>query len=102
MKEILKSVARFVELSKEFTTGSDEVYEGFKPHSSGSFSISAGTSYIVSSDSGYKLQVNPTPTKLEQYEQSLQKKYEKAKRYEEYLELQKALTEYFNSIEKLG
>lgn len=100
MKEILKSVARFVELSREFTIDGDEVYEGFSPLPAyGIYMTSSGSG---SSDGGYRLVVNPpSPTKLEQYETALQEKYEKAKRYEEYLELQKNLSEYFKNLEKL-
>lgn len=102
MKEIIKSVSRFVELSREFTTNADEVYEGFEEVRPGHFSISAGTSYISGQVQYSSISFTPLPSKLEQYEQHIQNKYEKAKRYEEYLELQKTLTEYFNSVDKLN
>lgn len=107
MKEILKSVARFVELSKEFTVSSDEVYEGFN-----GVNIYANEGYVTINSTGSlgvqnptaKLHILSTPTlsKVELYGKSLQAKCEKAKRYEEYLELQKNLEEYFISINKLN
>lgn len=101
MKEIEKSVARFVELSKEFTIDGDEVYEGFETKIGNSPYIipttGSGTVYI-----GVQLQYGNVPSKVEQYEKALKEKVEKAKRFEEYLELQKTLTEYFNSVNKLN
>ena len=91
MKEILKNVARFVELSKEFTISDSEAYEGFTSNT-----INWCTSRWDSNN------INTNLLKVELYEKFLQDKIGRAKRYEEYLELRKNLGEYFNSVDKLN
>jgi len=92
-------IKRFLELSKEFTVKSHEVYEGFE-ETYGNITINGGICYTsvgCTTTNGYQ-----TPTKLEQFTKSQQEKIEKAQRYEEYLKLQSDLLEYYTAKEKLN
>lgn len=92
-------IKRFIELSKEFTVKSSEAYGDFNPYV-GNITINGGcgTYYTINSEEQSKKQ----PTKLEQFEIAQKEKIEKAKRYEEYLELQSSLSEYYTVLEKLN
>jgi hypothetical protein len=98
MKKILEKVARFVELSKEFTKYEDEIYEGFQ--------IPLSYEYLVSSNTGTINFSNiPNPeygTKQQEYKKFLNEKIEAVDRWEEYKTLQADLSEYFNSVNKLN
>lgn len=92
-------IRRFLELSKEFTVKSNEVYEGFQ-ETYGNLTINGGICY---SSSGYTVSSDQnTPSKLERFTKSQQEKIEKAERYEEYLKLQSDLLEYYTAKEKLN
>lgn len=92
MKEILEKVARFVELSKEFTTDENQIYEGYQPN--GIVFTTNGVNF------NYNIVGNTVP-KVIQYEIYLEEKLNMTRRYEEYKNLQASLSEYFASVEKL-
>lgn len=96
MKEIQKSVARFVELSKEFTTKEKEVYEEFNPL------LSYNITGLIASPYSLGMSDTKPKTKSEQYKDFLKEKADRVERYEEYLSLQNKLYEYFNAIDKLN
>lgn len=90
-------IKKFLELSKEFIVTSNEVYEGFSD-------ITTGITYT---HSGYGIlngicHNGKQPTKLEQFEKAQLEKIAKVKRYEEYLQLQTDLLEYYTAKEKLN
>ena len=97
-------IKRFIELSREFTKDAEEVYEGFKVdntgdmHINGNFSIGTGNGYITTAQTYSQI----TDSKAEQFEKSQLEKINKVKRYEEYLELQTSLSEYYNALNKLN
>lgn len=98
-------IKRFIELSKEFTKTAEEVYEGFEAFSIGYMHISGTNSFSISgtgdiSNNGSYSQI--TESKAEQFEKSQLEKINKVKRYEEYLELQTSLSEYYNALNKLN
>lgn len=103
-------IKRFIELSKEFTKDSGEVYEGFKEVSNGwimgTCITGTNTSNVVGLSSvnyiGNHTNSQITESKAEQFEKSQLEKINKVKRYEEYLELQTSLSEYYNALEKLN
>lgn len=103
MKELNKKMARFVELSKEFTTEESDIYEGFEiPTYYHNFTVTAssnGTNYIQNN-----ITTSPAAnagTKEEQYRKYLDGKIKEVERYNEYKKLQVDLSEYFKSEEKL-
>ncbi len=80
-------IKRFIELSKEFTVGSKEIYGDTAP-----IYISGSCVNII-----HEFQ----PTRLESFTKEQQEKVEKAERYEEYLALQTDLSDYYNALTKL-
>lgn len=92
-----EKIKRFVELSVEFTISSDVIYP--TGYNNNTFSISAGSGCIVT---GLQSTFTKEPTRLERFEKFSADKVEKAKRYEEYLELQKDLAEYYKIVDKLN
>lgn len=98
MEKLNTKVQRFLELSKEFTAKSSEVY-GDSFYESNYITINSNglyTSNIISH--GIPVEA---PTKLEQFEIAQKEKIEKAKRYEEYLELQTELSNYYTALNKI-
>lgn len=100
-----RKIKRFIELSKEFTVTSEEVYEGFESIPS-YFNISYSGSQTINIGGDFSNATGYSNTnqlsKLEQYENLQLKKVNKVKRYEEYLELQTLLSEYYDSLNKLN
>lgn len=92
-------IKRFIELSKEFTINSNKVYEGFENNVANGFTMSGWTTASLTNCSG---NISKQPTKLEQFEKAQLEKIAKAKRYEEYLQLQTDLLEFYTAKEKLN
>lgn len=91
-------IKRFLELSKEFTVKSHEVYEGFQ-ETYGSLTLNSNGYYCTRVIGECPPE---QPTKLEQFETAQLEKIAKVKRYEEYLQLQTDLLEYYTAKEKLN
>lgn len=89
-------IKRFIELSKEFTVKSDDVYGNFMPSTYTLGVPNMGGCYVVAQTQSIK-----APTILEQFTKAQQDKVEKAERYEEYLTLQTDLSDYYNALTKL-
>lgn len=89
-------IKRFLELSKEFTVKSNEVYEGFQEYC-GDLTINTNGYFYASVNSESKQSI-----KLEQFETAQLEKIAKVKRYEEYLQLQTDLLEYYTAKGKLN
>ncbi len=99
MEKLNEKLQRFLELSKEFTVGSREVYGDFNQNI-GFTSIGSGfngTLYMAEAAQTIKKE----PTKLEQFEIAQKEKIEKAKRFEEYRELQTDLSNYYSALNKI-
>ena len=94
-----QKIKRFVELSTEFTVDSDEIYEGFQEVKNNYLTFSGQCSSTTSMYINDNL--SKQTTKLEQFETKQLEKISKAKRYDEYLELQSSLLEYYVAKEKL-
>jgi hypothetical protein len=90
-------IKRFIELSKEFTVKSNDVYGDFNHNAVFTFTGSGGSYYWT----GAQAQNIQPPTKLEQFTKEQQDKVEKAKRFEEYITLQRDLSDYYNALIKL-
>lgn len=92
-----EKIKRFVELSLEFTVSGKEIYKDFTNTHYG------GGNFIFTGGSCGSISLNPvsTPTQLETLEKNLLEISEKAKRYEEYLELQILLSEYYKALNNL-
>lgn len=90
-------IKRFIELSKEFTVKSDEVYSNFNPNA-GFATINNGGLYYTIDAQAQNIKL---PTRIEQFTKAQQDKVEKAERYEEYLTLQADLSNYYNALTKL-
>lgn len=85
-------IKRFIELSKEFTIDSREIYG--KNNDS--------ICFIDSSSFGVRQENNfVEPTRLDIFIKAEHKKIAKAGRYEEYLKLQTDLSNYYNALTKL-
>lgn len=93
-------IQRFIELSKEFTVSSDKVYENFYP-AGNIISISSNNTVSFYGSASSQSESIKYPTKLEQFTAAQEEKVAKAKRYEEYLELQSSLSNYYKAAEKL-
>lgn len=91
-------IKRYLELSKEFTVKSHEVYEGFSENLN-YVNIHSGNNHF---ESMCKSEQPIYPTKAEQFETAQLEKVAKVKRYEEYLKLQSDLLEYYTAKEKLN
>ena len=91
-------IKRYLELSKEFTVKSHEVYDGFSENSGYVTVVSGNTYYMSACESEEPKQ----PTKAEQFETAQLEKIAKVKRYEEYLKLQSDLLGYYTAKEKLN
>lgn len=94
---ILKKMARFVELSKEFTIEESDVYEGFQIPLSYGYLTASGTGTINFSNI-------PNPeygTKQQEYKKFLNEKIETVKRWEEYKDLREKLNQYFENLNNL-
>ena len=87
-------VLRFLELSKEFTIDSEEIFE-YQPQNN--FSI-GGHGYITINNQSEQLN---SKTRLELLKEKSEKEVSKAERFEEYLELQKDLLEYYQALNKV-
>jgi hypothetical protein len=85
-------IKRFIELSKEFTIESKEIY--------GKNDSSIYTAGWTSCATGQE-QHFIKPTRLEVFTEEQNKKIAKAERYEEYLTLQTDLSNYYNALIKL-
>ena len=94
-----QKIKRFIELSKEFTLDSDEIYEGFQEMRNNCLTFTGASSVTFASYNNDNL--TKYPTKVEQFETEQLEKIAKVKRYEEYLELQSSLLEYYTAKEKL-
>lgn len=90
-------IKRFIELSREFTVGSKEVYGDSIPNMN-ILTIGNGGGYYTIDAQTQNIKV---PTKLEQFAKEQQDKVEKAERYEEYLTLQTDLSNYYKAVTKL-
>ena len=91
-------IKRYLELSKEFTVKSHEVYDGFSENS-GYVTMVSGNSYHILDCRSEEVK---QPTKAEQFETAQLEKIAKVKRYEEYLKLQSDLLGYYTEKEKLN
>lgn len=98
MKKILEKVARFVELSKEFSIKESDMYEGFEVPINYTYSLMASGNAKTSVSS---LNSPETQGKQEAYYNFLNDKMELVKRWEEYKSLQEDLNNYFKSVDKL-
>lgn len=95
-KEIQNKVQRFVELSKQFSKSEYDLF----PQNNGmhQFStISSGTCYGTINVNSNQNEL----TRTEKLQQELTAKIQKSKDYDEYLGLQKDLSEYFSAVNKL-
>ena len=90
-------IKRFIELSKEFTVDSREIYGESMFSTASSHDMWAGVTISLPTPGDHK----PPLTKLEQFTKAQQDKAEKAERYEEYLALQTDLLDYYNALTKL-
>ena len=101
-------IRRYLELSKEFTVKSHEVYDGFvgTTYSSVNFDVTgvtgSNTYNVYPTQSSVTVNTTKLPSKLEQFETAQLEKIAKVKRYEEYLQLQTDLLEYHTAKEKLN
>jgi hypothetical protein len=86
-----EKIKRFIELSKEFTVKSNNIYGD-------SIATYPSTSSVYV-DFTHESQLQPT--KLEQFTKAQRDKVEKAERYEEYLTLQTDLSNFYNALTKL-
>lgn len=84
-----EKVKRFIELSKEFTIDSSQIFE-FIPQN---FTLSYATNCCSNQVS--------RKTRLELLKENLEREASRAERFEEYLKLQADLSEYYNALEKL-
>lgn len=95
-----EKLQKFVELRKEFTVESSKVYESFNTNS-----IFTGSTTIVSGGCFTSInslsQTTKEPSKLKQLAIAQKERVEKARRYEEYLELQTSLSNYFPALNRL-
>ena len=99
--EIQKKVQRFVELSKKFTVGAEEIFETDVKNA---VSLRTYSSGILSSDgSAYTFTISDEkePTRLEKFKEENDRKVKLAEEYEEYLTLQENLSDYFKSVKNL-
>lgn len=97
MEKLNEKLQRYLELSREFTVSSDKVYDGFQTNYSTFYSSGS----VIH---GISVMYDPkekTPTKLEQFEIAQKEKIEKAKRFEEYLQLQTDLSNYYTALNKI-
>lgn len=85
-----EKIKRFVQLSLEFTIRAKEIYPMDSLQS-----YTSGTIYLSTDN------MTPSPSLLERFTKSQKEKIEKAERYEEYLELQKSLSDYYRALNKL-
>lgn len=96
-KKINEQVQRFVELSFEFTSA-DENYNDFIPNNGIIFTTNGTMGYMTING---QCNFGKQKSKLEQYEESLLSNIEKAKRYEEFIELRDRLNKYFSSLKEV-
>jgi hypothetical protein len=87
-------ILRFLELSKEFTIDSEEIFT-YQPQNN--FIISGHGYGTINSQSE---QLN-SKTRLELLKEKSEKEVSKAERFEEYLQLQTDLLEYYQALNKL-
>ncbi len=90
MKE---KIRRFIELSFEFTISSDNIY------------TEPNVNYITGFNSATEIRFTAgtveMPTRLEAFKKALEYKAKKAERFEEYLQLQQDLSNYYNALKKV-
>lgn len=90
-------IKRFIELSKEFTVDSREIYGESLFSTISSHDMWTGVTVALPTHGDHK----PPLTRLEQFAKAQQDKIEKVERYEEYITLQKDLSNYYNALTKL-
>lgn len=87
-------ILRFLELSKEFTIDSKEIFEYQQQND---FGI-GGHGYITITSQSKQLN---SKTRLELLKEKTEKEVSRAERFEEYLQLQTDLLEYYQALNKL-
>lgn len=95
---VQEKVKRFVELSVEFSVKEDEVYRDVDVRNK-TISFHHGHYHAIDM---VAYGTEPPVTKIEIFESELKSRMEKARRFEEYISLQKDLGAYFESLSKLN
>lgn len=98
---IEQKILRFIELSREFISQPKDLYDNLV--STNTISVSeVDRSYLLYNASFSNSYNEPSPTQLELLKRSLDAKYEKAQRWEEFVGLRNDLNSYFSAKNKLN
>ena len=103
MEQINKKVERYIYLSKQFGKSSSDIFE--EKVNSNAYEISVGNNNYLTATGGFTYEIRQEPveqkSRAEKIREQSEIKAKLAEDYDEYLQLQKELGNYFTSLNKL-
>ena len=100
MEKVNKKVERYIQLSKQFQKSSNDIF-GEEGTSRYTFTAVSGSDYLVATGYTHHQESVKEKSRAEKIREQSEIKAKIAEDYDEYLQLQKELGDYFTSLNKL-